>query len=91
MLQSLIDTLFGCSHQRTTFPLTPTRRTAGAALSSTPRNGTYVTCLDCGKEFAYDWKAMRVGNPYTVTSPSTTARPAPVADGKFAGLPRHVS
>jgi hypothetical protein len=23
--------------------------------------GTYVTCLDCGKEFAYDWKAMRVG------------------------------
>jgi hypothetical protein len=23
--------------------------------------GTYVSCLDCGKEFAYDWKAMRVG------------------------------
>jgi hypothetical protein len=23
--------------------------------------GTYVVCLDCGKEFAYDWRTMRVG------------------------------
>ena len=81
MLQSLIDTLFGCSHRRTTFPITPARQ----------RDGTYVTCLDCGKEFAYDWKEMRIGRPYTVSVPSTTARQAPVADGKFAGLPRHVS
>ena len=22
--------------------------------------GTYVVCLDCGKEFAYDWKEMKV-------------------------------
>lgn len=63
MLQSLIDTLFGCSHQRTTFPLTPARRNAGPTLSNTQRNGTYVTCLDCGKEFAYDWKSMRIGQP----------------------------
>jgi len=80
MLQLLIDTLFGCSHQRTTFPLTPTHS-----------KSTYVTCLDCGKEFAYDWKAMRIGQAYSVTSPSTTAQRAPVAEGKFAGLPRHVS
>jgi hypothetical protein len=82
MLQSLINTLFGCSHQRTTFPLTLTR---------SARNATYVTCLDCGKEFAYDWQTMRMGRVYNVTSPSTTAEPAPVAEGKFAGLPRHVS
>ena len=61
MLQVLFNTLFGCSHQRTTFPLTPARRNGGPALSATQRMGTYVTCLDCGKEFAYDWKAMRVG------------------------------
>jgi hypothetical protein len=91
MFQSLIDTLFGCSHQRTTFPLTPARRNGSPAISTAQRNGPYVTCLDCGKEFAYDWKTMRVGNPYTVSSPSTTARQAPVAEGKFAGLPRHVS
>jgi hypothetical protein len=56
MMQRLIDALFGCSHQRTTFPLTPARRGPKTAA----RSGTYVTCLDCGKEFAYDWKAMRV-------------------------------
>ena len=32
---------------------------------STAKVGTYVVCLDCGKELAYDWKEMRVmeGNP----------------------------
>ena len=27
------------------------------------RNGTYVVCLDCGKEFDYNWKEMRIGSP----------------------------
>ena len=22
--------------------------------------GTYIVCLDCGKEFAYDWQQMKV-------------------------------
>jgi RNase P subunit RPR2 len=76
MLQSLFDTLFGCSHQRTTFPLTPARRNAGAALSSTQRNSTYVTCLDCGKEFAYDWKAMRIGQPVVARVPAVETQPS---------------
>ena len=71
MLQSLFDTLFGCSHQRTTFPLTPARRNAGAA-----RSGTYVTCLDCGKEFDYDWKSMRVGRPLAEPTPAATTQPS---------------
>lgn len=86
MLQSLLNTLFGCSHQRTTFPLTPGRKGVYQAPGAT-RNGTYVVCLDCGKEFAYDWNSMRVG----VTLPSGTERLAPVADGRLEGLPRHVS
>ncbi len=24
------------------------------------RTGTYVACLDCGKEFRYDWHEMRI-------------------------------
>jgi hypothetical protein len=76
MLQSLFDTLFGCSHQRTTFPLTPTRRNAGPALSGTQRNSTYVTCLDCGKEFAYDWKAMRIGQPVVARVPAVSTQPS---------------
>ena len=87
MFQSLIDTLFGCSHQRTTFPITPARRNAGPATSVTQRNGTYVTCLDCGKEFAYDWEEMRVG----VTLPNMTGPLAPVAEGTFEGLRRNVA
>jgi hypothetical protein len=31
------------------------RRSAAAAVT-----GTYVVCLDCGKEFPYDWKTMKM-------------------------------
>ncbi|HEY1271884.1 MAG TPA: hypothetical protein VGF08_07860 [Terriglobales bacterium] len=31
------------------------RRAAAASLT-----GTYVVCLDCGREFAYDWREMKV-------------------------------
>jgi len=76
MLQSLFDTVFGCSHRHTTFPLTPARRMAGSALPNAVRSGTYVTCLDCGKEFAYDWQAMRVGQPVAAPVATTAAQPS---------------
>jgi hypothetical protein len=63
MFQSVFNSLFGCSHQRTTFPLTPARKSGVATPSNTPRKGAYIVCLDCGKEFAYDWDVMRVGQP----------------------------
>jgi len=37
------------------------------------RHGTYVVCLDCGQEFRYDWKEMRVGEP---VAPRTAAAAA---------------
>ncbi len=55
MLHSVLESIFGCSHRTTTFPLTPT--------SDRRRQGAYVACLDCGREFAYDWHAMRIGDP----------------------------
>jgi hypothetical protein len=54
----LFDMMFGCSHKRCSFPITvrgKQRRTPAASLT-----GTYVVCLDCGQEFAYDWKEMRM-------------------------------
>ena len=72
MLQSILNTIFGCSHQSTTFPLTPLRKT----------NGTYVVCLDCGKEFAYDWKTMRIGEAVAVPQRATV--PARVAPERVA-------
>jgi hypothetical protein len=64
MLNSFLESLFGCSHRTTTFPLTPTLNTAGrSAASIGNRHGAYVVCLECGKEFGYDWQAMRIGDP----------------------------
>jgi hypothetical protein len=37
--------------------MTPARR-AGFGSSN---KGTYVVCLDCGQEFGYNWKEMKVG------------------------------
>ena len=68
MLESLLNTLFGCSHSRTTFPLTPSRKMA----TSSHRHGTYVVCLDCGKEFGYNWKEMRIGEPVMSRTAATT-------------------
>ena len=72
MLQSVLNAFFGCSHQRTTFPITPGRRKAGA----TPTLATYVACLDCGKEFAYDWKSMQIGEQMTPRAATTEVQPS---------------
>jgi hypothetical protein len=60
MLAKLFDTLFGCWHRRYSFPRTvhsPSRSRA-AVLT-----GTYVVCLECGKELPYDWDEMKVISP----------------------------
>jgi len=58
MIASLVDLFFGCWHKNYSFPITARagqRRNAAAAVT-----GTYVVCLDCGKEFPYDWREMKV-------------------------------
>lgn len=47
---------FGCFHSRTTFPMT------------LPKRGTYVACLDCGEEIAYDWDQMQPDRSAPVAS-----------------------
>lgn len=57
----IFDALFGCWHKNISFPQTQKvgqRRSEAAA-----QTGTYVVCLDCGREFAYDWKEMRILSP----------------------------
>ena len=72
MFQTFLDSLFGCSHQRTTFPITRGRKLVGAHIAAA-RNRTYVVCLDCGQEFDYDWQSMRVGEPVEAPPAATTA------------------
>lgn len=58
MISTLVDALFGCWHQKYSFPITARRgerRSPAAAVT-----GTYIVCLDCGKEFPYSWQEMKV-------------------------------
>jgi predicted transcriptional regulator len=58
MITTLVDALFGCWHRNYSFPITAkrsARRSPAAAVT-----GTYVVCLDCGKEFPYSWQEMKV-------------------------------
>ena len=58
MITSLGGMVFGCWHKNYSFPITSkTGRRQSRAASVT---GTYVVCLDCGKEFPYDWQQMKV-------------------------------
>jgi hypothetical protein len=57
MITDLMDMLFGCWHTRYSFPITSKPGHRAKAAKAT---GTYVVCLDCGKEFAYDWNQMKV-------------------------------
>ena len=65
---SFTDFLFGCWHKRLTFPFS---RTKPVALTvALGQMETYVVCLDCGKEFNYDWKRMKlVGGKRDYASP----------------------
>jgi hypothetical protein len=56
---SLFDLVFGCRHKRCSFPIT----VRGKLLCPNPAasvTGTYVVCLDCGREFPYDWSQMKM-------------------------------
>ncbi|HTQ54786.1 MAG TPA: hypothetical protein VMI94_10020 [Bryobacteraceae bacterium] len=76
MLNKLVNYLFGCTHARTTFPLTPSRN--GVTSPAGQRHGTYVVCLDCGQEFGYDWAEMRIGNPVAARVVSREVALSPV-------------
>ncbi len=58
MFSKLFDAIFGCRHARYSFPITV--RAGSRRNPTAQRTGTYVACLDCGKEFRYDWHEMRI-------------------------------
>lgn len=56
---SFVSSLLGCGHHHCTFPITaakPSPNLSDGKLSTS----TYVVCLDCGKEFPYDWQKMKM-------------------------------
>jgi hypothetical protein len=62
MVDKLLDVLFGCTHGNYSFP--HSTRSGSRRNSAGSLTGTYVVCLDCGKELPYDWQDMKViGTP----------------------------
>ncbi|HZR66956.1 MAG TPA: hypothetical protein VFA85_17590 [Terriglobales bacterium] len=59
MLSRVVNAFFGCWHQHYSFPITIKKAQRSRAAFPT---GTYVVCLDCGKELPYDWKQMKIVN-----------------------------
>ena len=59
MIAKIMDAFFGCWHSHYSFPMT-VRPGAHSRTKVASITGTYVVCLDCGKELPYDWKEMRI-------------------------------
>jgi hypothetical protein len=76
MFTAVFDMLFGCWHKNYSFPMTA-KKSNNKHSHAASVTGTYVVCLDCGKEFPYDWNQMKVLSPdsgHTETAP-LTAKP----------------
>ena len=58
MFAKILEAMFGCRHSHYSFPITVRAGTRRAMTAG--RIGTYVVCLDCGREFAYDWEEMKI-------------------------------
>jgi hypothetical protein len=66
---------FACSSDNYTDPPGPPReplpvthfcRKLTMLTSTGERHGTYVVCLECGREFRYDWTQMTIGEAVAV-------------------------
>jgi hypothetical protein len=75
MFSRILDVLFGCTHNHISFPITIKK---GARSRAAFPTGTYVVCLDCGREMPYDWKQMKIvrGTPERVAVASLATKEA---------------
>ncbi len=94
MLSAMVSWFFGCSHGRTSFPMT--LRHANGSRKPSKGMETYVVCFDCGKRLAYDWTAMRIAKQPATTAKSNRAEegirmraPLPTANRLLQRLVHH--
>lgn len=65
MFRNLLEGWYGYPHIHCTFPIT--LRDASQCDTSSSSTRTYFVCLDCGKEFPYDWREMKVLKRFPAT------------------------
>ena len=63
MIAKILQLLtMSCRHRKTSQPFAPVaaRSSSKSSWDPVPNGRHYVVCLDCGKEFDYDWTQMRI-------------------------------
>jgi hypothetical protein len=60
MIGKILDAVFGCRHEHYSFPITVRHSSIKVEVPAAAVTGTYVACLDCGRELPYDWRKMKV-------------------------------
>lgn len=80
MFRFLHAFFFGCFHSRTTFPMTVTTH---STHDGEAHQRTYVTCLHCGEELAYNWQKMKIeGRSRRLDTSASTASVIPIRNEK---------
>jgi len=69
MFGKIIESVLGCRHSRYSFPITVRHSSIKAEVPAAAHTGTYVACLDCGKELPYDWRQMKVVTRFSEEAP----------------------
>jgi hypothetical protein len=69
MFGKLIESVFGCRHSRYSFPITVRHSSIQTEVPAAAHTGTYVACLECGKELPYDWRQMKVLTRFSENAP----------------------
>ena len=81
MFSRILNALFGCMHSHISFPITIKKGPRSGAAFFT---GTYVVCLDCGKELPYSLEQMsRAGDEGSVVKNCSYLSPSPKARPEF--------
>jgi len=77
VIDSVLNLLFRCPHHRLTRPVSPVTK------PGQPPARSYVVCLDCGKQFEYHVKEMRIGKPIVHPTVSGPANGEVVKQGRM--------
>jgi hypothetical protein len=87
-LRTLLRLVFVCRHGHKSPPITLRESIPSNLPGYGPLygRGTYVTCLDCGQKFAYNYKTRRLEDFWGVHDAAALARVRQRVDGLFSPL-----
>jgi hypothetical protein len=87
-LRALLRLAFVCPHRHKSPPITLRESIPSnlPGLRSVCGRGTYVTCLDCGQKFAYNYRTRRLADFWGVHDAEALAGVRRAVDGFFSSL-----